>query len=138
VVAVDVSSALSHRTAGDIPVHEGDTSAPVFLISKGFLPVSKLFPLATDASKSKHLLLNPRCCPEEFTCKSISFVYDQNHNMFIGDFQPEATQLSYTGRYPFIRSKSISTQRLHTAVSQITKKNKDIPFSITSCLVAKF
>jgi hypothetical protein len=138
VVAVDVSSALSQRTAGEMLAHEGDTSAPLFLISKGFLPVSKIFPLATDASKSKHLLLNPRCCPEEFTCKSISFVYDQNHNMFIGVFQPEATQLSYTGRYPFICSKSISTQRLHTAVSQITKKNKDTPFSITSCLVANF
>jgi hypothetical protein len=102
VVAVDVSSALSHRTAGEILVHEGDTSAPLFLISKGFLPVSKLFLLATDASKSKHLLLNPRCCPEEFICKSISFVYNRDHNMFIADFQPEATQLSYTGRYPFI------------------------------------
>jgi hypothetical protein len=58
--------------------------------------------------------------------------------MFIGNFQPEAIQLSYTGRYPFIHSKSISTQRLHTAVSQITKKKKDTTFSITSCLVANF
>jgi hypothetical protein len=73
VVASTAADALSQETTAEALVTEGETSAILCLRRDDLLPVSKFFPLATDVSKSKHRLRNPRCCPDVLTCTSIHY-----------------------------------------------------------------